>query len=336
MKKIRIAQIGIGHDHAGAVFQNICSQHDNYEVAGYAVPETERKKFNRRLKNSYYVSSKELSVDEILTSESIDAVTIETEEINLTNYACRAANAGKHIHMDKPGGLSLAEFETLVKTQKSNGKVLHLGYMYRYNPYVIDLLRKVKAGELGTIHGFEAQMNCYHTPERRQWLSAFPGGIMFFLGCHLVDLSVLFRGFPKKVIPFNRPNGDDGVTGEDYGLALLEYDNGYSIIKTDAEEYGGFARRQIVVVGSKGTVEIKPIEHLNFDLPSEQYAVKKEYYSADWHNYAAPQQSESFGRYTAMMEGFAAYVRGEKENPYTYDYELELYKTVLKSCGVSV
>jgi hypothetical protein len=35
-----------------------------------------------------------------------------------------------------------------------------------------------------------------------------------------------------------------------------------------------------------------------------------------------------------MMESFAAYVRGEKENPYTLDYELDVYKTVLKTCGV--
>ena len=34
-----------------------------------------------------------------------------------------------------------------------------------------------------------------------------------------------------------------------------------------------------------------------------------------------------------MMKAFAQYVRGEKQNPYSPDYELELYKTVLKSCG---
>ena len=33
-----------------------------------------------------------------------------------------------------------------------------------------------------------------------------------------------------------------------------------------------------------------------------------------------------------MMAAFAAMVRGECENPYTYDYELELYKTILMAC----
>ena len=34
-----------------------------------------------------------------------------------------------------------------------------------------------------------------------------------------------------------------------------------------------------------------------------------------------------------MIKSFAEYVLGEKVNPYTLDYELELYKTVLKACG---
>jgi predicted dehydrogenase len=33
--------------------------------------------------------------------------------------------------MEKPGGISLAEFETLIDTVKQSGKVFHTGYMYR-------------------------------------------------------------------------------------------------------------------------------------------------------------------------------------------------------------
>ena len=37
-------------------------------------------------------------------------------------------------------------------------------------------------------------------------------------------------------------------------------------------------------------------------------------------------------RYDAMLEAFAAMVRGEEPNPYTPDYELTLYKTLLECC----
>jgi len=43
-------------------------------------------------------------------------------------------------------------------------------------------------------------------------------------------------------------------------------------------------------------------------------------------------RSETFGRYDAMMLNFAEMVRGKK-NPFSYDYELELYKLVLRACG---
>jgi hypothetical protein len=35
-----------------------------------------------------------------------------------------------------------------------------------------------------------------------------------------------------------------------------------------------------------------------------------------------------------MMEAFGRYVRAEKENPYTLEYELELFKAILKCCGI--
>ena len=45
--------------------------------------------------------------------------------------------------------------------------------------------------------------------------------------------------------------------------------------------------------------------------------------------------SEPYHRYSAMMRNFAELVRG-KENPYSYDYELNLYKLILRSCGKEV
>jgi hypothetical protein len=45
-------------------------------------------------------------------------------------------------------------------------------------------------------------------------------------------------------------------------------------------------------------------------------------------------KSEPFQRYEAMLAGFAGMVRGETENPYTYDYGLQLFQVILKCCGM--
>jgi len=55
-----------------------------------------------------------------------------------------------------------------------------------------------------------------------------------------------------------------------------------------------------------------------------------------WHTPYEREESASFDRYNTMLRNFAAYVRGEKENPYTPDYELKLYKFLLRCCGLDV
>ena len=334
MKKIKIAQIGTSlNSHGQGIFETLKKQSDIFDIVGYALPENEREKFPGRM--DVFEGIREMTVDEILNDEQIDAVAVETEEIYLVKYAIMAAQHKKHIHMEKPGGTDLAEFEKLVSLVKENNLIFHIGYMYRYNPFLFELIEQVKRGELGEIISVEAQMNCHHPVELRNWLKTFKGGMMFFLGCHLIDLILKIQGTPQRIIPLNKCSGLNSV-GEDFGMALFEYKNGVSFAKTTAIELGGFARRQIVVTGSKKTVEIKPLEmYSNPEGSSTLYTDKTEYIKPGWLEYGNKSRSEIFERYDTMMASFAKMIRGEMENTNTPDYELELYKTVLKCCGIT-
>ncbi len=331
MRKIKIAHIGLNtHSHSTFVFDSIRKQNDVFDIVGYVLPENERERLPEKV--GVFNGYKELSLADVLNDTEIEAVTVETDEIHLTKYALLVAEAGKHIHMEKPGGISLYDFEKLISTVKQKGIVFHTGYMYRYNPYIKELLEQIKNGKLGEIVSVEAQMNCYHTKEVRRWLKELPGGIMFFLGCHLVDLILSIQGIPERIIPFNKCSGIDGVSSDDFGMALFEYKNGVSFVKTSAVEIGGFARRQLVVSGTKGTIEIKPFEMFTGDC--KQYTEKTEYYSADWGDLGEKYRTEPYDRYDNMMASFAEMVRGETKNSYTPVYELELYKTIIKACGM--
>ena len=331
MKKIKIAQIGIGHDHALELLNCILKHPDIFEFVGLAIPESEKSDFPTRYDRVAKYNT--LTVEEALNYEGLEAIAIETEELNLTKYTQMAADRGLHIHMDKPGGADLAEFERMIETVKKNNCVLSLGYMYRYNSEVMELYRKIEAGELGEIYAVEAHMDCFHKLEKRQWLARFPGGMLFVLGCHLIDFVYRIQGEPAEIIPMSMSTGIDGVTGQDLGMALFKYKNGISFVKTSAIECGGFMRRQLVVCGSKGTVELHPLERY---LPGTKELVADVYECFETtpftvgpkHRVGEPQD-----RYDHMMEAFAAMVRGEKTNPYTPDYELALYKVVLRACG---
>ena len=338
MKKIRIAQIGMNrYSHAPEVFTTLKLHPEIFELVGYALVEDERETCAQKLK--FFDGYPELTLDEILNDPTIEAVAVETDEIHLLKYAQMAADAGKHIHMEKPGSQNLADFKRLIETMRKSKKVFHTGYMYRYNPLISKAIERAKAGELGEIYSVEAHMSRLDDKTTREWFESFKGGMMFYLGCHLIDLVVQTQGFPKNVIPLNTRTGIDGVNTEDLGFAVLQYENGISVVRMGGAEIGGFERRQLVICGSKSTLEIRPLEAT---IPASVYG--KEYMmltkqrecalEKDWYCRTTESESEPFQRYEKMLLSFAEMVRGEKENPYTLDYELELFKLILKCCGV--
>lgn len=336
MKKIRIAQIGAGHDHATAALSTLKLQSDLYELVGYAVTEGDEAIYEQN--RAVYADVRKMTVEEILNEPGLDAVCIETEDRRLTEFALMAAERGLHIQMDKPGSESEEAFEHLIDVVTEKNLVFHMGYMYRYNPEVVRLKKEIAEGKLGEIYAVEAQMNCKHPIEKRKWLGNYPGGMLYYLGCHLIDLVYGICGKPDKVIPLSCAIGTDGVEAEDFGMAVFQYKNGVSFVKSTAVEWGGFERRQFVVCGTKGTVELKPFEWLEVlgehnGVFTTQTTGVREAFSDEWHTKAPYRESEMFGRYDAMYRAFADYVNGKRENPFDYEYERELHRLILQACG---
>ncbi|MBQ8894830.1 MAG: Gfo/Idh/MocA family oxidoreductase [Clostridia bacterium] len=327
MRKLRIVQIGMGHDHATVILNSLLKQTDLFEVVALGLDDYDHT-FPERV-DRYDLPK--MSPEEALNLPDLDAAVIESREMDLTGYAQMAADRGLHIHMDKPGAPNLAAFEELVETCREKKLVFHTGYMYRYNTAVQQALADAKNGKLGEIYAVEAQMNCLHKPERYTWLPDYPGGMMFFLGCHLIDLILQFKGLPKEILPLN--------TGHTYGMAVLKYKDGISFAKTCDTEPGGFCRRQLIVCGTEGTIELEPLE--DFSDPKDstvictgrRYAEKNLCLEKGWGYHGERDTTAPHSRYDGMMAAFAAYVNGQKENPYTYDYEKTLFKTILECCG---
>ncbi len=333
MTPVKIAQIGTGHDHAVYTMASL-RKLECFDVVGIAEPNPS---YVQRLKGKTYEGLKVFTVEELLAMEDLDAVAIECEEENATKYAQAFADKGVHVHLDKPGSHGYASFERMVETLREKDLVLHMGYMYRYNPTVMRVLEMVKAGELGEIYSVEAHMSVHHPKEKHQWLSNYKGGMMYFLGCHDIDLVLQFMGGePEEIIPLNSRTGQSDPDCEDYGFAVLKYKNGVSFVKSCAAEYNGFDRRQLVVCGTKGTVEIKPFEikvGTSLQLTSGRLTNDEIEDDKIWQERYEPLEGEPYDRYDGMMQSFADEIRGLYPNPYTYDYELTLFKTVMKCCN---
>lgn len=327
MKKIRIGQIGIGHNHGAEKMCTVRRYPELFEVVGYA--EENARWIEKRGEHPAYQGLPCLSVDEII--ERSDAVLIESDVWDLTKYAKMCVDAGKHIHMDKPASGTLTDYKYVLDTTKAKNLVVQLGYMYRYNPAVIKTLELIKNGELGEIYSLNAEMSSFHSPEYRRWLKNFNGGIMYILGSHLVDLIVYIMGEPDRISSFLKRSERDGIDVCDNNLAVLEYKNALARIFVSSVEVNGWGRRQLMVGGSKGTVNICPLENPTVMTYSDINMIGEEHY----HDIkkTIPIEADLGKRYDGMINDLYAYICGIKKNPFTYEHEYTVQKVLSEIVG---
>ena len=96
--------------------------------------------------------------------------------------------------------------------------------------------------------------------EERKKLLPYRGGTMFELGCHLIDAVVTLLGPPSLVSAQARRSGIFGDDLPDNQLATLEYANALVTVRSSLVEVAGNVRRQFVVCGDGGTVDLRPLE----------------------------------------------------------------------------
>lgn len=322
MKKIRVGQIGIGHNHGEAKMLAFRKFPEHFEIVGYA--EEDPVWLEQRGDLPGYEGLPLLTVEELL--ERCDAILVETAVPNLTRTAQRCVDAGKHIHLDKPGSGTLEEFGHMLNTAKEKNLVVQMGYMYRYNPAILKTIEAVKNGQLGEIYSINAEMSTYHSAAYKKWLSTFKGGIHYILGSHLVDLIVYLLGEPQKVTSFLKHTMLDGVDVADNNLSVLEYDKALARVFVSSVEVNGWGRRQFMVSGSKGTINIVPIEnpttmtYSDLSITDQPY----EHVKVDVEVEDVPKNA----RYDTMAMDFYDYIMGTKENPYTYEHDYLVQKVI--------
>lgn len=332
MKKVKVVQLGTSHPHASGIFKCIKELPDVFEIAGVCEP---NKQHEKNLTTELYRDIRRLSIDDILNSSDIDGVIVETEEKDSTKYAQMMAVAGFNIHIDKPGGADFYEYEKLVNCAKQNRLVFHTGYMYRFNPAVKKSIDLVKNGCLGDIYSVDAQM-CIRLGESGiKNLIKFNGGMMEFLGCHMLDVVLSVLGVPDKVLPMCYSTHTYDTNALDYGMAVLKYKNAAAVVRSSAADVNGFIRRQVVINGTKGSIEIKPMEM--FDVKNPDYLTTDMNVTYNSENVnpcfdgSEKLEFNPYKRYDDMMIDFAEIIRGIHPNGYSYEHEINLKRLICQA-----
>ncbi len=324
--KIPVGQIGVGHAHADGKMRAY-RQSPEWHVVGVVEPDEELRR--RAERSEVYRGLRWMTRDELLGTPGLRAVAIETRVQDLLDNAEAAIDAGQHIHLDKPAGASLPHFRRIIDRARRRKLTIQLGYMYRYNPAIVLMRELLEKGWLGEPFEVHTVMSKVVGRGSRAALARFDGGLMFELGCHIIDLVVKTLGRPDEVLPFKQHVSpiDDGLA--DNTLAVLRYPRALATVKSSGVEVEGFARRHFVVCGSEGTCHVQPL-----DAPHVQLAL-----SRDRGKYRRGTQEVRFGdypRYVGDAADLARIVRGEKEPDFSLDHELTVQETVLRASGMPV
>lgn len=322
--KIKIGQIGVGHGHATKL--GVYRKSPVYEVVGIVEPNDALREKARN--HPAFQGVPWMTREELLQTPGLQVVLIETEVKDLLDNAEACVDAGKHIHLDKPAGASLTQFQRIQANAAKQNLMIQMGYMFRYNPGILLLNDLLQKGWLGEIFEVHAVMGKVVPPEDRKDLAQFTGGIMFELGGHVMDLVIGILGKPDRVTGYNRRTSQSERDGLfDNMLAVLEYPKAVATVKSAAVEVEGFARRQLTVCGTEGTLHIQPL-----DNPSARLALSKPRgeYSAGYQDVTFPK----FVRYIADAADMASCLRGEKKFGFSFEHDLTVQTALLQASGM--
>jgi predicted dehydrogenase len=164
------------------------------------------------------------SADAVFSDPAIGLVSIATPNTSHFDLVRRALLAGKHVVVDKPFTLTVAEAEVLAEEAERTGLLLAIYQSRRWDSDFLTLRQVIASGELGEIVHFESHYDRFRPVVVSRWKdNAGPGsGIWYDLGPHVADQALQLFGPPESVFA-DLAMQRDGAQATDYFHVLLKY-----------------------------------------------------------------------------------------------------------------
>lgn len=200
------------------------------------------------------------SYEELLADATVEAVYVSTPHPQHAEWAIKAAEAGKHVLVEKPIGVNEYEAQAMIDAAVANKVFLMEAYMYRCHPQtakLVELLRAKTIGEVNVIQvtfSFHAGFNA----GSRLWSNALAGGGIMDVGGYTTSLARLVAGAALGR-PFADPIAVSGAghlhpeTGVDaWAVGTLKFAGGS--VATLATGVGVNQENVLRIFGSEGNI----------------------------------------------------------------------------------
>ena len=222
MEPIVVGLLGITHPHASARVRAL-REIDGVEVVAAADDDSRLNYFT----DKYDMEAR--SVEAVLQDERINAIMVHSKSKDMVAHALRALEAGKSVVVEKPGGGTVEDLERLAEAeaQAGPGQVVQVGYNVRLAQSITRAKELIEAGVIGEVVTVAARGAALVGEHRTAHLNqpADMGGVLWILGCHMLDSLVHMFGAPESVNARVHKSArlSDETSREDSAAVLLNY-----------------------------------------------------------------------------------------------------------------
>ena len=196
--------------------------------------------------------------EDLLAIDEIDAVYIATPVFCHKEQVFLTAKAKKHILLEKPMGLTVADSKEIADFCKSQGVKLGVGLMMRFGAYHQKMKELIKDGTIGNVVSMRAQLTCWYPEIEGNWrqdVKRSGGGALMDMGIHCIDLLQYISGTKAKTVCSFTGNQTFNYSADDSSAVLLQMESGATaFVDSNFNIPDNAAKCRLEFYGTKGSI----------------------------------------------------------------------------------
>jgi predicted dehydrogenase len=197
--------------------------------------------------------------EQMLRSGTVDAIYLSTPNWRHAEFAVPALRAGIHVLLEKPMEISTAKCREILEAQSASGAKLMVAYRLHFEPATLDLLGKIRNGELGEVTLFNSTFVQMVSPDNHRARNGIEAGPIFDMGPYPVNAArAVFGAEPVEVVSAVGSRHPQAGLGDfdDTVAVTLRFPEGR--LAQFVLSYYGNTLDSYAVVGTKGSVQMNP------------------------------------------------------------------------------
>ena len=194
------------------------------------------------------------SYEELLADSEVEVVYNPLPNHLHVPWSIRAAQAGKHVLVEKPVSLNVAECRTLMEARDRAGVKIGEAFMVRTNPQWLRAREILRSGEIGDLRAIMSAFSFYgRDPANVRNVLEWGGGGLMDLGCYAVQVARFFFGQePRRVVSLIER--DPELRIDSLASALLDFSSGQSVFTCSMQMV---PYQRVHICGASGRAEIE-------------------------------------------------------------------------------